>query len=892
VNKKILILLLLVANFINVSAQIANEFQNKITFTVKGVSFDMIKVEAGTFDMGATSEQQDPWDCEKPVHKVTLTRDYYIGKTEVTQALWKAVMGHNPSHFKGDDKPVEDVPWDDCQQFVNKLNSLTGKNFRLPTEAEWEFAARGGNNSNHYQYSGSNNLRDVAWYDHNSNGTTHDVATKLPNELGIYDMSGNVYEWCSDWYGDYSSNAQYDPAGSSRGSYRVCRGGSWNFDARFCRSLHRIYSSPDRCRNLGMRLVISETANPSDLAEKPVRDVASTESNVAKTSKKKVKYRVDVAFFDTDPSSLPKQPASDFELKESNVAKISQNNVTSRVGGASFGTAKVEVGTQQRATSQYLIFNVTPTDAIVEVNGKTWTTTGGRARKVVPLGNYSYTVRANNYHTQTGTVAVNDPNNKVVVNVSLKSAYGSVNISSIGNLTGGIVYIDDKIIGPIPCTAKKVPSGTHQVRITKTMYKTLEKEIVVKDGETTEFSPTLLENFATVTLSVANNAQIFVNDKLKGNGTWTGKLEYGENSIKTQKAGHRSQTNVYSISAASDKQTITLTPPTPMYGRLDIDVQPDESEVYLDGVKVGTTPLFLQNVLVGNHKLEIKNKGCLSYTDNIAIQENATYKLENIRLNKKLTFTVKGVSFDMMKVEAGTFNMGATSELDPYSDEEMPVHEVTLSRNYYIGKTEVTQALWIAVMGSNPSNRKGGNKPVESVSWNDCQTFISRLNAATGKKFRLPTEAEWEFAARGGNYSNHYQYSGSNDLDDVAWYDDNSNNTTHDVATKKPNELCIYDMSGNVYEWCSDWMGRYGSNAQYDPVGPSSGSYRVYRGGCWYHYTRNCRSSSRDGFYPDYRSNYGDVGLRLALSDTGGRAEYTRQIKKQQSFKTRKRQVK
>lgn len=183
------------------------------TFQVGGVSFDMVWVEGGTFRMGATSEQgSDAWGGEKPVHSVTLS-GYYIGKTEVTQALWKAVMGSNPSEFKGDNLPVEQVSWDDCQEFIRKLNSLTGQHFRLPTEAEWEFACRGGNNSCGYKYSGSNDIDNVAWYFDNSGHKTHPVGTKAQNELGIYDMSGNVWEWCSDWYGNYSSGAQTNPKG-------------------------------------------------------------------------------------------------------------------------------------------------------------------------------------------------------------------------------------------------------------------------------------------------------------------------------------------------------------------------------------------------------------------------------------------------------------------------------------------------------------------------------------------------------------------------------------------------------------------------------------------------------------------------------------------------------
>ena len=231
----------------------------KMTFEANGVSFTMIPVEGGTFTMGATSEMEDPWESEEPTHQVTLS-SYYIGETEVTQALWKAVMGSNPSNFKGDDLPVEQVSWDDCQTFISKLNALTGKNFRLPTEAEWEFAARGGNQSSHTQYSGSSRIDDVAWYEDNSDWKTHPVKTKKPNELGIYDMSGNVDEWCQDWYGSYSSYAQTNPTGASSGSDRVVRGGSCLDSPRECRSSSRGYYVPDEAGDcdLGLRLVLSK----------------------------------------------------------------------------------------------------------------------------------------------------------------------------------------------------------------------------------------------------------------------------------------------------------------------------------------------------------------------------------------------------------------------------------------------------------------------------------------------------------------------------------------------------------------------------------------------------------------------------------------------------------
>lgn len=225
------------------------------TFTVNGVKFTMVPVEGGTFTMGATSEQgSDACDGEKPAHKVTLS-DYYIGQTEVTQALWEAVMGSNPSDSKGDNLPVERVSWDDCQVFIQKLNQLTGKQFRLPTEAEWEYAARGGRKSRGYKYAGGNDIDLVAWYDGNSGNETHAVATKQANELGVYDMSGNVWEWCSDRYGDYQSSSQSDPQGPSSGSGRVNRGGSYYLSAGFCRVSYRYDDAPGfRSFDLGLRL--------------------------------------------------------------------------------------------------------------------------------------------------------------------------------------------------------------------------------------------------------------------------------------------------------------------------------------------------------------------------------------------------------------------------------------------------------------------------------------------------------------------------------------------------------------------------------------------------------------------------------------------------------------
>ena len=500
------------------------------TFTVKGVSFDMIAVEGGSFSMGATSEQvADANNNEYPAHPVTLS-SFYIGKTEVTQALWEAVMGSNPSYNKGAELPVEQVSWDDCQTFISKLNQLTGQTFSLPTEAQWEFAARGGNLSQGYKFSGSDTLTQVGWYSDNVEGDNdpyfgrpHPVGTKQANELGIYDMSGNVSEWCSDIFSDtyYSKSEYWNPTGPSEGDARVVRDGSyWNF-AEYCRVSRRSGGTPSNSTSiLGLRLCLSPSENA--------------------------------------------------------------------------------VITQQQA----------------DANGD-----------------------------------------------------GVANLSDVTHI---INYI-------------------------------------------------------------------------------------------------------------------------------------------------------------------------LNYTP-------YTYQ----------TFSVNGVNFKMAEVKGGTFFMGSPS--GGWSNER-PVHQVTLD-SYLIGQTEVTQALWQAVMGSNPSSSKGYNLPVENVSWNDCQTFIAKLNQCTGKNFRLPTEAEWEFAARGGNNSNGYAYSGSDNIDEVAWYNENSGGAYHPVGSKAPNELGLYDMSGNADEWCSDWYGSYSSSAQTNPTGPESGKSRVYRGGYRNSSASDCRVSCRNYSYP---SGSGP-GLRLCIT--------------------------
>ena len=291
--------------------------------------------------------------------------------------------------------------------------------------------------------------------------------------------------------------------------------------------------------------------------------------------------------------------------------------------------------------------------------------------------------------------------------------------------------------------------------------------------------------------------------------------------------------------------------------------------VFLLSALLATAAMAQMNPCDVNYDNKVNTADVVAIYNNI-IDGTTPTKPVMEELNFEINYQGAPLALVMKPVEGGTFMMGATSEQTAPSTNEIP-HLVTLS-SFYMEMCELPQAFWEAVMGSNPSAHQGAFYPVESVSWDDCQTFISKLNTMLkdqlpdGMKFRLPTEAEWEFAARGGNKSMHYQYSGSNDIDEVAWYSGNSGGESHSalVPLKKANELGLYDMSGNVWEWCQDVFDDYSSEAQTNPTGPGSGSFRVYRGGGSHNYAGNCRTAFR--LNRKTSSSLDDLGFRLALA--------------------------
>ena len=537
-------------------------------------------------------------------------------------------------------------------------------------------------------------------------------------------------------------------------------------------------------------------------------------------------------------------------------------------------TGKVETVVTHSVNKQYVMFSVQPVNAVVELNGVPLEMDSeGFAEKLMPYGTYQYRVSCTDYHTDAGQVVVSEQG-KADVKVALRPNFGWVNFSGANQYHGANVYVDNECIGQLPLKSGAIKSGDHKVRVVKALYKPYEGQVTVTDDKVTPFEVELMPNFAEVTLKTAPENEIWIDGKLKGQGQWNGTLELGDYVVEVKRASHRTASQVLHVTEIL-AQTIQLPSPTPIYGALDITSTPSRAAVYIDDIKVGETPLIKDKVLVGLHIVTIKKDGYKKSVKTVDVKENATATLsetlteyvgeadeddqivgvvEPLIQGNRYTYVVNGVSFTMVMIDGGTFTMEAVT------NSQQDDKSVVLS-NYAIGETEVTQELWQAVMQHNPANYRGSaHNPVEYVSWNESQKFVTMLNRLTGANFRLPTEAEWEYAARGGQESKGYRYSGSNTVGNVAWYISNSSVTTHPVKSKSPNELGLYDMSGNVSEWCDDRY--YGDSSQSEEAAMEDRF--IFRGGSWSDNDAACRVSMRAKAVA--RQKKSNRGLRLALT--------------------------
>ena len=463
-------------------------------------------------------------------------------------------------------------------------------------------------------------------------------------------------------------------------------------------------------------------------------------------------------------------------------------------------------------------------------------------------GNHELRLRKENYTPQSKEVTVSDGQTSSVT-LSLAARFAHVTITS---LPGASIKINNEVKGRGSFTGNLV-EGLYEVEVSLASHRTATKQIEVFPGvsQTVEITPTPIYGSLDV-MTTPMEVNVTINGKNYGQTPLTiEELLIGEYDVELSKPGYATETRHVTIT----ENTSASINATLQSGR-SVTIATDKSgdEIFVDGVRVGVSPCAVE-LAFGTHKITAQ-RGEKTTIKNITVEQDAGAIAVSLafglspKWNKASSYqrsVLQRLIDNMVKVKGGRFSMGATSEqgYDAHPDEK-PVSTVYVDE-FYINKFEVTQTEWEAVMGNNPSYTKGGNCPVDRVNWNDCQEFIRKLNSLTGLNFCLPTEAEWEYAARGGNKSKGYKYAGSNNLSSVAWYQGNSGSALHSVGSKSANELGLYDMSGNACEWCSNWY---------------NNTRRAIRGGGCGFGASSCRVSSRYHYSPTARLP--EFGLRLA----------------------------
>ena len=781
----------------------------------------------------------------------------YIGETEVTYALWNVVMGTVLGVEETDNKPVSRVSWDDCQKFIAKLNELTGLHFRLPTEAEWEYAARGGSRSNGYMFAGSNDIDSVGWYMINSDSTDHCVAQLMSNELGIYDMTGNVWEWCQDYY-DVNQ------------TMHVVKSGSWFDAATTCRIDARTGRAANYKSLIGLRLVLDihqyvdlglsvkwATFNLGASAPEEYGDYFAWGEVEPKDEYSWENYK----WGDGTASNMTKYNEKDGLT----TLKLEDDAAHVNWGG------KWRMPTMEEAKELYdkCEWNPETRDGIdgyrvVGPNGNSIFIPIAGFYNKDQFGNGLQQANVNAYYwTKTRTSNLQNEAYDLGLN-TLQGAYGIVfNTRRLG-FPIRAVYDDNVVILTINCTTEDAGVGFHY----SGGYHVHGNSVMVKKGASPLYQVAATKegylSQGDTLHNITKDTTLNITLKPFSEGTWV-KIDNSEFT----------KVESYYVS----KKTGQFVGPHSNWNYFYAPVVPGETyRVCANAGQLAAIWYAASNAPNQADSIRPKkvacseNGGIVRYiAEEFTIPEGATYLIinhagedKNLIIERKVPDPCQVVrvndtlSINMMCVEGGTFMMG-----DDSSDNASPAHQVTLS-DYYIGQTEVTQALWTAVMGTNPSKFSGNNLPVECVSWEDCQLFVQKLSEMTGLHFRLPTEAEWEFAARGGVKSRGYKYVGSDDVDSVAWYGVNSEQKTHSIAGKKPNELGIYDMSGNVWEWCQDWHEPYTAEAKENPQGAKEGEKPVIRGGCWHYNPIQCTPTYRYSYY-DRTGSGSSTGFRIVL---------------------------
>jgi len=743
----------------------------------KGVTMKLMRIGAGKFLMGSPKSEKDRFEQEGPRHWVKISPGapgFYMGVTEVTQKQYTAIMGTNPSNFKGAERPVELVSWEEAVQFCRKLSEKTKRKVRLPTEAEWEYACRAGSKT---RFSFGNSDRDLgnhAWYSGNSDKQTHEVGKKKPNAWGLYDMHGNVWEWCADWYGEsyYRSSPGTDPQGPGSGKLRVLRGGSWNDHPQYCRSAIRHSTPRIRGSGNGFRVVIASGGKP-----KP-----------AQVQKK------------LDPLPKPKVGSSGKGL----TLKLGQ--------GVTMKLARIPAGKFMMGSPK----------------------------------------------TEAGREAHEGPQRQVTISKAFYIGVTEVTQAQYQCITGKNPSKHKGPRNPVQCVTWDAATAFCEALSKKTgrtvrLPTEAEWEYACRAGTKTRFSfGDEDKDFNDHGWCKANSgAKIHPVGRKKPNA-W-GLYDMHGNVFEWCRDWYDAK--FYANAKNVDPENTTKTHTRVLRGGA-WDIGPDRcratSRFHLSpGLRYYAISGFRVVIESGEKPKPLP-------TPKVASS------------GKELTLNLgKGVTMKLASIPAGKFLMGSPATEKKRQKDEGPQRQVTIGKAFYMGVTEVTQAQYEAVTGKNPSRFRGPQNPAERISRKDAMAFCEALSKKTRRAVRLPTEAQWEYACRAGAKGRFSFGDDDKSLDAHGWCIANSDMKTHPVAGKKPNTWGLYDMHGNVWERCADWYADSYANAKaVDPKGPAAGKFDVLRGGSWYYKPNDCRAATRCRGNAGHRN--GLDGFRVVVEPASG----------------------
>lgn len=482
--------------------------------------------------------------------------------------------------------------------------------------------------------------------------------------------------------------------------------------------------------------------------------------------------------------------------------------------------------------------------------------------KSQPLTSGEHLVQVMKEFHQQGIQKISVDDDKTTnVLFTLQPNFATVSVKSISNAT---ILVNGQPKGSGNWSGR-LNAGIYTIEAHLDNYKPIKEEVELMEGEIKNFDLKLIPITSSLTVySTPIGANILIGGKDYGITPQTiNDLLVGDYDVKIKKEGYVTSSNKISLQEGNSSTVNSIL----LVGRtVKIATNPSSCNLMIDGVEVGTSP-YVGTLSSGTHTLcAAQNNQKVEKVINLLSEGGiSTFEL-SLSPTPKLPATSRtNIKVDLIFVKGGNFKMGSSIASPEAQWSASPSHDVTVS-DFYIQPTETTQLLWKAVMGVNPSKFQGDDLPVDDVSWNAVQEFISKLNSLSGKKHRLPTEAEWEYAAGGGQNLG-TKFSGTDrdtEVGDFAWTTENSNGSPHPVGLKKPNKLGLYDMTGNVWEWCSDWLGDYQIEAQVNPTGPTSGVRKANRGGSWKHEAKICAVSHRGGYDPGSYNNR--IGLRLVMS--------------------------